>query len=110
MFSWSDGACTSCGMNASLMPGSCGRLGADVLSHSVGLVQVVAGHLNVDRRGDALVEHRVDKAARLKVDAEFGGLPLERSAHAIHVLVASYPVSLGKAYLNIGGVGAELLV
>ena len=87
MLSLIDGASMSCGMSTSLTPGS-PRLLADFLRHGVGILQIGAADLHVDRRGQAEIQHGIDQAARLEVGADFRHLFAHGGADAVHVLVA----------------------
>ncbi len=60
--------------------------------------------LDVDGRGQALVDDRIDKAAGLVVGREFGHLARDAVLHAAHVFVAADAVVLLQAGLHERGV------
>ena len=66
--------------------------------------QVGAGHLDVDGRRQAEVQHGVHQAAGLKVRAELRQLRSHSLLHARHVFIAAHLVVLLQADLNERGV------
>jgi len=74
----------------------------------VGAFKVGAADLDVDRRRQPEVEHRVDQAAGLEIGVHLGDLGRHPAAHAIHISVAADAVAFLQAALHEGGVLAGI--
>ena len=93
-------------------------LGRELRGEVIGLVHVLRLDLDVDGRGQALVDDRVDEAAGLVVGGELGHLARQLALHAAHVLVAADAVVFlqaglheGRVHAGVGGVdGGEIRV
>ena len=72
----------------------------------VGLGQIIARDLHIDRRRHAHAEHRVDQAAGLEVGGQLRHLLGDALAHHRHILIAADLVLLLQAHLHGGGVHA----
>ena len=60
--------------------------GRDLASDGERLVKIIAADLNIDGRGQALIDHGVDQAAGLEVGGEFRHIGGENPADPLHVL------------------------
>src|SRR6185437_7585898 len=74
--------------------------------HLAVLAEVGAGDLDVNGRGQALVQDGVHHGSGLKKPAQFRQLGLQGGAHAVHVARAADLVPIVERHLHGGGVGA----
>ena len=91
-------------------PGQGAHLPGDLAGDVVQGPQVHAGDLDVQRRGDALVENRVHQAAGLEIGAELGQLAPDPLAHQAHVGKAAELVAFVETHLHRGGARAGVRI
>ena len=84
--------------------GNRAELPRQILRDAIVALQVRAAHLNIDRRGRALVEHRIHQAAGLKISPQLRNLRGDARAHPVHVDEAADLVVFLQSHLNKRGV------